>query len=145
MILRSCGDGDLAIFLLAIWWLVPENIGDLVIMKSCGDGDLAIFYCWFGDKYRSQIRAKGAKNCHFLSQNFPLGAKNAWWFDFFRLVIGDLKGLLVMVILAIFCWWYGDLSHFWLVIWWLEGGVFPSPWYVVSEAISDPPPPKKNK
>ena len=37
----------------------------------------------------------------------------------FLLVIGDLRNRLVMVILAIFWWWYGDLSHFLLVIWWL--------------------------
>ena len=43
VILKSCGDGDLAIFLLVIWWLVPEKIGDLVILRSCGDGDLAFF------------------------------------------------------------------------------------------------------
>ena len=43
VILKSCGDGDLAIFLLVIWWLVPKKIGDLVILRSCGDGDLAIF------------------------------------------------------------------------------------------------------
>ena len=45
VILKSYGDGDLAIFLLVIWWLVPEKIGDLVILSSSGDGDLPIF-CW---------------------------------------------------------------------------------------------------
>ena len=43
VILRSCGDGDLAIFLLVIWWLAPNKFGDLVILRSFGDGDLPIF------------------------------------------------------------------------------------------------------
>ena len=30
-------------FLLVIWWFVEEKINDLVILRSCGDGDLAIF------------------------------------------------------------------------------------------------------
>ena len=33
------------------------------------------------------------------------------------LVIGDLRIHLVMVILANFCWQYGDLSHILLTIW----------------------------
>ena len=49
VILKSCGDGDLAIFLLVIWWLVPEKIGDLVILSSYGDGDLPIFHKCFSD------------------------------------------------------------------------------------------------
>ena len=47
--LRSCGDGDLAIFLLVIWWLVPEKNGDLVILSSYGDGDLPILCLCFSD------------------------------------------------------------------------------------------------
>ena len=47
VILKSYGDGDLAIFLLVIWWLVPEKIGDLVILSSYGDGDLPIFHWYF--------------------------------------------------------------------------------------------------
>ena len=43
VILRSCGDGDLPTFLLVIWWLVPLKIGDLVILRSCGYGDWAFF------------------------------------------------------------------------------------------------------
>ena len=60
MILKSCDDGDLDIFLLVIWQLVPEKNGDLVILRSCGDGNLPIFCWYFCDKYMSETRAKGA-------------------------------------------------------------------------------------
>ena len=33
--------GDRAVFFC--WRFVPKKIGDFVILKSCGDGDLAIF------------------------------------------------------------------------------------------------------
>ena len=33
----------MVILLIFSWFLVTEKIGDLVILRSCGDDDLAIF------------------------------------------------------------------------------------------------------
>ena len=119
--------GDWAVFLLLIWWLVPKKIGDLVILRSFGDGDLSIFVADLVISAYLKKESKKTENCHS-------GTKNTWWFESFFLVIGDLRVHLVMVILAIFWWWYGNLSHFLVVIWWLKGGLAPLPisYFIIS-------------
>ena len=52
VILRSCGDGDLALKSMVIWWFLPQNLGDLVIYSYSGYGDFDNFWKWWkGDKY----------------------------------------------------------------------------------------------
>ena len=65
VILRNCGDGDLPTFCLVIWWLVPEKCGDLVISRSFGDGDLAIFVGALVISTDLNQELNGAQNCMF--------------------------------------------------------------------------------
>ena len=65
VILRSCGDGDFPTFCLVIWWLVAEKSGDLVILRSCGDGDWAIFV---GDLVISSDLKQDQKGAENISQ-----------------------------------------------------------------------------
>ena len=66
VILRSCGDGDLPTFCLVIWWLVPLKSGDLVILRSCGDGDWAFFVSDLVISPDLKKQQKSAENGHFL-------------------------------------------------------------------------------
>ena len=109
--------GDVYLKKMGIWWF-----WEVVVMVI----ELFLSVIWWLFQIWSKSK-KGAENCHFLTETSVWALKNVWWFEAFCLVIGDLRGHLVMVIWAIFCWWYGDLSHFLLVIWWLRGGTGPPP------------------
>ena len=128
------------------WWFVHEKIGDLVILRSCGDGDLAIFCWWFGDWYLKKLviwwfwEALVMVIYLFFVGDFVIGKclkrgqRTMKTVILALKILGDFKVFSWWLVIWGSTWWWwfwpffvGDMAmrQFLLVIWWLKGGSSP--------------------